>query len=419
LPILDKTKIQLNTALSSLRHREFKLYWAGMSISLIGTWMQIVGQSWLVYSLTNSPFLLGLVGVLQFTPMLFFSLFAGALLDKVPKRKILLITQSVAMSQAIILAVLILSGNVKYWHILILATLLGLSNTFDMPARQSFIIELAGREDLMSAIALNSSAFNAARIVGPAIAGLTMASMGIGFCFIVNGVSFLPILLALIFIKPVNNVIRVKSNDSIIVEIKKGLSFIKNNKILIEVIIAVGVIGTFAMNFNVLVPVFTKSALNQGEAGYGLLMSAMGVGSFLGAISVATSSKNGTRNTVLIICSLSIAALMITTGFTYNYYLVALVLGVTGFFSTRFFTTANSMIQYNVTDEFRGRVTSVYTLVMGGTTPIGNFFAGSVASIGGPRVGFIVCGITILVSLLIIFKLNKKNRKLLREGEQN
>jgi MFS family permease len=370
-----------------------------MCISLIGTWMQNIAQPWLAYSLTNSPFLLSLVGALQFTPMLFLSLFAGVIVDRFPKKNILFITQSGSLLVTLVLAILVWSKHVQYWHILISAFALGLVNTLDMPARQSFVIELVGKEDLMNAIALNSSVFNMARVIGPALAGVVMGTMGIASCFFLNSLSFAAVIIGLIFVHPPADQGARKTDGAILKDIKDGLRYILDNKILFNTLVTLAIVGIFAMNFNVLVPVFAKQILGQQETGFGFLMSFVGLGSFAGAMMIATMSKSGPGKFVLNIVPLFIASLLILTGFTNVFTLTGLSLAASGLCFVAFSATSNSTLQLNTTDEYRGRIMSIFTLVFGGSVPIGSLFSGAICDKFGPRAGFVACGGAIFLLL--------------------
>jgi len=403
----NDTSIGFNNPFIALRHKNFRLYWIGMCISLIGTWMQNIAQPWLAYSLTDSPLLLSLVGVLQFLPMLLFSLFAGVIIDRFSRKKILLVTQSASLVVTLALAILVWLGHVQYWHILVAATALGFVNTLDMPTRQAFVIEMVGKEDLMNAIALNSSVFNIARILGPALAGLVMSFFGIAACFYINSISFLSVILVLFFINPLSIQVTHNMRDSLMENIKDGLRYIKNNDLIFKMILTVLIVGTFSMNFSVLVPVFTNVVLNQGESGFGFLMSFMGVGSFIGAIFVATFSRSGPKSFILYSFPFFIAAFLIFTGFTHSFVFAALGLAATGFFFVSFSTTANTIVQFNTEDRYRGRVMSVYTLVFGGSVPIGNLFSGLITDYFGPSVGFIVCGVMVFLSLILLLAMFK------------
>lgn len=400
----------LNNPFIALRHKNFRYYWIGMCISLTGTWMQNVAQPWLAYTLTKSPLLLSLVGALQFTPVLLFSLFAGVIIDKFPKKKILLFTQTASLCVTFILAILVLTGCIQYWHILVMATALGFVNTLDMPARQAFVIELVGKEDLMNAIALNSSVFNIARVIGPALAAVIMGYAGIAFCFFANSISFAAVIFGLLFVKPLPIQSKRHTGENIITDILNGLKYIYQSHILLKTILSVAIIGTFAMNYNVLVPVFARVVLHQQEAGFGFLMSFIGVGSFIGAMTIATMSRSGPQKFVLNIVPWMIGAFLVATGFTNLYLLTGLGLAASGFFFVTFSSTANSTMQLNTTDEYRGRVMSVYSLVFSGSTPIGNLYAGYITDCYGPKVGFMACG-AIIILLLVLTYVYKRSRK--------
>jgi MFS family permease len=393
-------KLKLGNPFVVLRHKNFRVYLIGMTVSLIGTWMQNIAQPWLAYSLTNSAFLLSLVSALQFTPVLLFSLFAGVFVDRFSKKKILIFTQSASLVITLILAILVWTGQIQYWHILVMATALGFVNTLDMPTRQSFVIEMVGKEDLMNAIALNSTIFNLCRIIGPAVAGLIMAFAGISACFFVNAFSFGAVLISLFFIKP-NVVLRVRNEGAkVLTEIKEGLNYIRQSKVLLNTLLVVAVVGTFAPNFGVLVPVFAKTILNQQETGYGFLMSFMGAGSLVGSIFIASLSRSGPKRTIMYITPLITGIFLILTGLTNAYIVTAIFLAVTGFFFVSFSSNSNSTMQLNTTDEFRGRVMSVYALIFAGSTPIGNLFAGTITDHFDARMGFVACGAIILVLMI-------------------
>ena len=401
---------KFNNPFISLKHKNFRYYWIGMCISLIGTWMQNIAQPWLAYSLTNSPFLLSLIGILQFTPVLIFSLFAGIIVDKYSKKKILICTQSASLIITLILSILVWTGNIQYWHILILATALGIVNTIDMPTRQSIVIELVGKEYLMNGIALNSMSFNLARIIGPAIAGIVMGYAGVAACFFVNAISFGAVLISLFFIKvkPVEK--KPPKTTKVIEEIIEGLKYVYNNKILFNTILVIAVVGTFAPNFGVLVPVFAKEILMQNETGFGILMSFMGLGSFAGAMYIATLSTCGPKKFYIYGTPFLVGAALIVTGYTTVFLLTGIFLAITGFFFIIFASSANSTVQLNSGNEYRGRVMSVYTLVFAGSTPLGNLYAGLLTDHFNARIGFAACGAIIIV-LMIPLLIYKKTRK--------
>ncbi len=401
----------MNNPFIALKHRNFRYFWIGMCISTTGTWMQNIAQPWLAYKLTNSAFLLSLIGALQFTPVLLFSLFAGVLIDKLPKKNILIFTQSASLIITMALAILAWTGKIQYWHILVTATMQGFINTLDMPSRQSFVVELVGKEDLMNAIALNSAVFNMSRIIGPAIAGIVMGAFGAVACFLANSISFGAVVISLFFIKPYIIEKAPRKEESVFKTIIEGLQYIYKNKILFTTLLVMAVVGTFAPNFSVLVPVFAVQILHQQETGFGLLMSLMGVGSFLGAMLMATLSRSGPKKFVLYIVPLIVSVMLIIVGFTRLFLLTGVSLAITGFFFIMFSSSANSTMQLNSSSEYLGRVMSVYSLVFSGSTPIGNLYAGAIANHFNAGIGFAACGgIVIVLMIPIYFYLNGKRR---------
>ncbi|ORX23559.1 MFS transporter [Thermoanaerobacterium sp. PSU-2] len=394
----------------ALRHRNFRLFWFGQMISLIGTWMQNIGQDWLVLKLTNSAFLLGVVSALQFLPMLFLSLFAGVVIDRFPKRKILIFTQTSLLVTALALATLTALNIINYWEILVLATIVGFINTIDNPARQSFIIDLVGKEDLMNAISLNSSIFNAARIIGPGIAGVLIGLLGYALCFYLNALSFIAVITGLILIDvKVSKSRAMLKKEDVISDIKEGLLYIKNTPIIFATILMMAVLSTFAINFNVLVPVFAKNILNQNSTGYGFLMSSMGVGALIGALILASLSKKGAKPFYLILGGVGLCVFQILIGFQSYYWLTTILLALSGFSMITFSASANTTVQLNSSNRFRGRVMSVYSLVFGGVTPIGALYAGSLAEKVGAHMTFIISGIIGIAYILyvVLFKYKK------------
>lgn len=398
-------KTVISTNFPALTHKNFRIYWFGQCVSLIGTWAQSIGQTWLVLSLTESPLLLGILGAIQFLPITIFSLFAGVIIDRYPKKKIILITQFTSMILAFTLSALVFTRTVNYQYILILALILGFSNTLDMPTRQAFTIELAGKQDLMNAIALNSATFNLARILGPAIGAILLGSFGAGWCFLLNGFSFMAVIVSLLKVE-VTPYVRTKVSEiNILKEIKDGLKYIASEPALLQTIAMVLIIGIFVFNYNILIPVFTKNILLQGEKTYGLLMSALGAGSFVGALMVSVKSKSGPNINILLRSSMIISLMLILISFTRTYYLTAILLVITGTFNILFNTTANSTLQITSKDEYRGRVMSIYSLVFAGASPIGNMFAGLTSHRFGANTAFFLSGIMtiILISLLKLF----------------
>ncbi len=388
----------------SLRHRNFRLFWSGQLVSLIGTWMQNVGQAWLVLELTHSSLKLGIVSALQFLPMLFLSLFTGPFIDYFDKRRMIIWTQAALMVLAFVLSLLVWTGAVQYWHIIILATLLGVVNTIDMPARQAFIMEMVGKEDLMNAVALNSSIFNAARAIGPALAGMLIAAMGTAVCFFMNGVSFLAVLAGLLFMRVERATDRRKPDYNVLEDMGEAITYIKTTPLVLMTILLVSVVSVFGTNFNVLVPVFAKMELHRDAAAFGFLMSSFGAGALIGAFSLAVLSRYGPKTSLLLGGGMCLSLVLVLIGLQRSYGLTALLLALSGWSMVTFFGMANTTIQLNTEDRLRGRVMSIYTLAFGGLTPFGSLFAGSVAHwIKAPltfAMGGLICGAVFLIVIM-------------------
>lgn len=398
-----KNKKLINNSFSSLKSKDFRIYWIGMCISLTGTWMQKIAQPWLVYSLTRSPLLLSLTGVLQFVPILILTLFAGALIDRFPKRNILIFTQSLSLIITMFLSVLVWTGKVQYWHILLTATVLGITNAIDMPSRQAIVIDLVGKDELLNGVALNFIAFNLTRVLGPIIAVIIMEKFGAAFCFFSNSFSFLVVVISLSFIK-CNSKLRDGSiRGSIISEIKNGINYILHERVIFILMIILMVMYTFAPNFSVLLPVFTKEVLKQNEAGFSVLMSFIGGGAFLGAIFVSVFSSQNLKLLIILIMPFVIGSLLIFVSCISSFFMSKLLFSSLSFSFVVFTISANSILQIRSSDVFRSRVMSVYTLVSSGTAPVGNLYAGMITEYFDVRVGFFACGVIIISFVALIY----------------
>jgi len=388
-------------ALRAFAHRDFRLFFCGQGVSLIGTWMQSVAQSWLVLELTNSPFRLGLVGTLQFAPVLFLSFFAGALADRLPKRRLLIATQSLMCAQALVLAALVTRGHVQYWHVALMAAVYGLANTVDMPTRQAFIVEMVGRESLRSAIALNSTLFNGARVVGPALAGLVIARWGTGLAFFFNGVSFLAVIAALAMLHASGRP-RPSSGRSLRDEIAEGLTYALRTPRIAFVLSLVLCVSAFFFNYNTLVPLLARDILHQDAHGFGLLMTAVGGGAVAGAIALASLGTERPPATVLVGSAVALGVATILVAGVSRFGVAMALLTVMGFCGMVFMTGANTTVQLTVPDELRGRVMALHTLMFAGMTPFGAFLVGTVTEALGARAGFLVTGAGGLVSVVAV-----------------
>lgn len=401
----------LHSLFRSLRYRNFRLFWSGQLVSLVGTWMQNAAQAWLVLELTGSPFKLGVVTALQFLPMLFLAFFTGPFIDYFPKRKVIIATQSALMVQALLLAVLDRTGTVEYWHILVLATLLGIANTIDMPARQAFLIELVGREDLMNAIGLNSAIFNTARALGPAAAGLLIAEFGTAACFLINGLSFLAVLTSLFALRIQEPVRTGPLSYRILEDAGEALRAVRRTPIVRATILLVAIVSVFAANFNVLVPVFARDELMQDAAGFGFLMSSFGAGALIGAASLTIMSRMGPRTALLLGSGVGLSLSLTVLGLQRLYGLSAVLLGLCGWCVVAFYGTANTTVQLNTEDRLRGRVMSIYTMAFAGLSPLGSVFAGSVAHWLRASTTFSIGGlISAAVFSVIIMKRRRDSR---------
>ncbi len=377
---------------AALKHRNYRLFFFGQLISLIGTWMQNLAQGWLVLKLTNSVFDLGIVTALQFLPMMLLTLFGGVLADRLPKRKTLLATQSVAMSLAFILALLTTLEVVQVWHVYILATLLGLVNALDTPTRQAFVPDMVGKKDLMNAVALNSSVFNAARAMGPAFAGFLIGVVGIAPAFWLNGLSYIAVIYSLskMRLQDLHVGQRRKQTGSFMSNLREGLSYAVKTPQVISIVVLVALLGTFGINFSVWIPDLAKNYLNVGADGYGILMAGFGLGALTSALTLAVKSHTPKFPSILkggLLFGLFLIGVALSPWFWLSF---ALMFGA-GVSMMVVTISSNTTIQLTTPDYLRGRVMSLYMLVFAGTTPIGSLFVGSLAHLGGTPFS-ILCG---------------------------
>ncbi len=399
---IRKISHYLDNTFHSLKNRSFRLFWTGQCISLIGTFMQRTAQFWLVYKLTDSPFLLGMLGVCQFMPLFLFSLFAGSIIDRFPRKQLLIITQSLFMFQAVLMTILTFTGLIEYWHILALSALYGITQTLDMPARQTFLFDMVGKDDIMNAVSLNSTVLNTAKILGPAIGGLLILYFDIGWCFLINAISYIAVIAGLYMIKLEKSQIS-RERRHILKETADGLRYIGRSRELIIGIVIFGIVSTFAMNNDVIVPVFARNVLGRGAGEYSGLLTAAGIGSLIGAMFMASRSKLGINKKLFLFGAAGTALLQVSTILTGSYMVSLVLLAAIGFINLTFFNTANAIFQINSSDEYRARVMSVYSFLAQGSTPAGNFYAGAVMDRFGGDSGFIACGGITLILLALIF----------------
>jgi len=353
-----------------------------MFISLIGTWIQIIAESWLVFQLTNSPFLLGVVGFLGSMPIFFLSLFGGVAADRINKRNILLFTQTSFMVLAFILAFLTQFKLITAGQIMLIALLNGIIMAFDAPSRQAVVVELVGKEHLLNAIALNSAAFNSSRLIGPALAGILIAAIGMSGCFYINGISFLAMIIALLLIR-VNNNVKNENNPEVLKALREGLKFIKNNRLILILISVVGITSLFGISYTLFMPVFARDILKVGIKGLGWLMSAAGIGALAAALILAKLYRLKYKGRFLIISSLIFSFSLILFSLSRSYLFSLFTLVLIGWSSVTAISLVNTMLQTLVPDNFRGRVMSAFMFTFAGLMPFGNLIAGSIAQAWG------------------------------------
>src|ERR1700733_13255261 len=377
----------------ALRHRNFQLFFSGQLISLVGTWMQSVAQSWLVYRLTGSALLLGSVGFASQVPVFLFAPLGGITADRVNRRHIVIATQVAAMLLAFVLAALTLSHKVQVWHVFVLASLLGGGNAFDIPGRQSFLVDMVGKEDLMNAIALNSSMFNGARVIGPAIAGILVAKIGEGWCFFANAVSYIAVIIGLLMMR-VQSPVRV-AMASPLEHMMEGFRFVNRTAPIRALLLLLGLGGLVGMPYGVRMPIFVDRILHGGARGLGILMGATGVGALFGALTLAAKTGvKGLGRWVTVTCAMFGISLVLFAFSKWFWVSVALLFPA-GYSMMLQMACSNTLIQTMVPNDLRGRVMAMYTMSFMGLAPFGALFGGALAHrVGAPitvAVGGVAC----------------------------
>ena len=383
--------MQFPIGLRALRHRDFRLFLSGQLISLIGTWMQTVAQAWLVLELTSSPFKLGLIGALQFGPMLCLAFVAGAIADRLPKRRVLIGTQTALMIQALLLSLLAWTGRVQYWHVAVLAACYGLVFTLDMPTRQSFIVEMVSKDDLPNAIALNSAMFNGARMVGPAVAGLLVGQYGVGPAFGLNALSFLAVILALAAMRA-DGLPHPTQGTTVRAEIAAGLRYAFYTPLVALVLGLLLAVSLFCMNHNVLVPILARDVLHEGAHGFGLLMAALGTGAIVGALGLASLVTGRPALSLILGTAGAATGLTLLLAGVRHFGTAMLLLTLVGLIQIVFMACCNTTLQLVVPDRMRGRIMSLYGFVLAGVTPLGSLLVGAIAEWFGVSTAFALGG---------------------------
>lgn len=391
---------------SSLKIRNYRLYFIGQAISLCGTWMQGMAQSWLVLQLTGSGTALGIVSALQFLPILFFGPYGGVLVDRFPRRKILYFTQAISGLLALILGILVLAGSIKVWMIYILALCFGLIKTIDIPAGQNFSLEMVGKDKLQNAVSLDATLKSLARAVGPLIAGVLLLTLGVGVCFIVNAISYIAVLVALFMMKEkemyFQTLAPVKKGQII-----EGFEYIKANPLIRDTLILIAIIGTFSCEFSTVLPLLAKFTFNGNVKTYTLLTAVFGIGSMLGGFFAA--SRKRTAPHILIDVSLLFGLSLFLVALSPNLITVAIFLTVAGAISIFWISVANVTLQLESISEMRGRVMSLYTVGYFGLVAVGAPVIGWICEVYGARWGLAVGGFSAILAALIAIPTLKKD----------
>jgi MFS family permease len=399
---VEDTKTAGVGAFRALRHRNYRLYFFGQLTSLAGTWMQSAAQSWLVLRLTNSAMMLGVVSFAQFAPILLVGLFAGVAIDRVDRRRMLIGTQTLLMLSAFILAALTFTGLVRVEHVILLAAFNGTVGSFDMPGRQSFVVEMVGYEDLANAIALNSMMFNGARMLGPAAAGLLIAWLGTGTCFLLNGLSFLAVIWSLWQMNIVPRSIEL-DGARVLAQLREGLAYVWRHRVILSQMVLAAVTNGFGYQYLVLVPIFAQNVLHGDAKTYGFLVAIQGLGSVLGAATLASRvTSQGIRNNLIAGLFIS-AAGIVTFGLSPWLALSLVAQLVIGAGLTNFRASNNTLVQLFVSDDLRGRVMSTYQLASVGMMPLGALTVGFMGHRLGPQHTVVICGaVTILSGIVLV-----------------
>lgn len=409
--MLHKVKEKIGSFLPALRSKNYRLFFIGQGISLVGSWMQMIAEQWLVYPiLTTNKSLLGLIGAVGMLPMLIFVLFAGVLVDRVNKRNVFLFFQYVYMIIALILCFLIATHQIQLWHIFVAALVGGTIMAFESPTRMTFVMDLVDKKDLPSALALNQAMFNSARAIGPALAGFTIAAIGIAPAYLANALSFFAVIASIYIMRfPKMEKISVQ-HPPILKGLKEGFQFIKDHKIYIALLGIVGIMTFFSWPIATLLPVFAHDIYKTGEVGFGLLQSAFGIGAVVAGLSFHTIFAKVTKKYLLIYTGMAVTILAFGM-FAWSpwFWLALITQAIGGWAISTTYATANTLIIVTIPQEFRGRIMSIYMFVFMGGMPFGALLSSGLVSLYGPRLTVFLCVIATLVSgLTLILSLREK-----------
>lgn len=411
----------MSTRFRALKHRDFQLFFAGQLVSLIGTWMQSTAQLWLVYRLTKSAALLGVFGFANQIPMLLISSLGGYVADRYSRHRGVIWTQTAAMALAFLLAGLTLANAIRVWEIIAIGFLVGVVNAFDVPIRQAFIVQMVGKEDLANAIALNSSIFNGARVVGPAIAGFGIAAIGEGWCFFANGVSFLAVIGALLAMR-IAPVVITPPEGSVLRNFVQGFRFAMSDLPIRSALLLLSMLSLLGLQYTVFLPIFAEDVLHLGSRGMGLLMSAAGVGAVAGVLHFAARTTYKGLAQWIAVTSSSTAVALVLFSQSRVFWLSALALLCVGSAATVQMAATNTLVQHRVPDALRGRVMAVYATMFMGVQPLGALFAGGVAKRIGAQITLSIFGTvcllgTMIFILRVLVPIQQQRRAAEREAE--
>ncbi len=384
----------------ALSHRNFRLFFIGQGISLIGTWMQNVGEGWLILTLTNSPFYVGLTAALSSLGVLLFSLYAGVIADRTDKRRVIIFMQVAFMLEAFTVSILVWTHVVAVWQVLLLATMLGIASAFDIPMRQSFIVDMVGKEDLMNAIALNSSLFNGARVIGPAIAGILIGAVGIAWCYFLNGLSYIAVIAGLLLMRlpPTPRPIKAASAWT---GFREVVLYLRNDRRLRVLMVLTAILSVFGFPYISMMPVFARDVLHRGAAGYGVLTASIGIGAVIGALAVALySSRIRARGRLMLIGGTAFGILLMLFASSRSLALSVAILALAGCAMIVNNSLTNTLLQTGAPDHLRGRIMGFYSFVFVGMAPFGAFMFGVVAERVGVPTTIAVGGAIVAVAVV-------------------
>lgn len=385
----------------ALSHRNFRLFFIGQGISLVGTWMQNIGEGWLILTLTNSPFYVGLTSALSSLGVLLFSLYAGVIADRTDKRRFIILMQVAFMLEAFAVSILVWTGVVQVWQVLLLATLLGIASAFDIPMRQSFVVEMVGKDDLMNAIALNSSLFNGARVIGPAIAGLLIGAVGIAWCYFLNGLSYIAVIVGLLMMRLPPSTKPVQTTSAWL-GFREVLTYLRNDRRLRVLMVLTAILSVFGFPYISMMPVFARDVLHRGAEGYGVLLSSIGIGAVIGALAIALySARIRARGRLMLIGGTALGILLMLFAASRSLGLSVALLALAGCAMIVNNSLTNTLLQTSAPDHLRGRIMGFYSFVFVGMAPFGAFLFGVVAEHVGVPTTLAIGGAIVAVAVTV------------------